>query len=75
MCIERTLKLGKLTFTDCSNLSRPRKIKNPDFYEDKHPSNLEAMGAIGFEIWTMQSDILFDNIYIGHVSTPGGLLP
>ena len=21
---------------------------------------------IGFEIWTMQSDILFDNIYIGH---------
>ncbi|KAH6666579.1 calreticulin [Halenospora varia] len=44
----------------------PRKIKNPDFYEDKTPSNLEPMGAIGFEIWTMQSDILFDNIYIGH---------
>ena len=21
---------------------------------------------IGFEIWTMQSDILFDNVYIGH---------
>lgn len=44
----------------------PRKIKNPDFFEDKHPANLEPMGAIGFEIWTMQSDILFDNIYIGH---------
>ncbi|KAM4055144.1 calreticulin family protein [Hirsutella rhossiliensis] len=44
----------------------PRKIKNPDFYEDKTPANLEPMGAIGFEIWTMQSDILFDNIYIGH---------
>lgn len=44
----------------------PRKIKNPDFYEDKHPANLEPMGAIGFEIWTMQNDILFDNIYIGH---------
>ncbi|KAF7938144.1 hypothetical protein BELL_0045g00070 [Botrytis elliptica] len=44
----------------------PRKIKNPDYYEDKTPSNLEPMGAIGFEIWTMQSDILFDNIYIGH---------
>ena len=44
----------------------PRKIKNPDFFEDKQPSNLEPMGAIGFEIWTMQSDILFDNIYIGH---------
>ncbi|KAG6010655.1 hypothetical protein E4U21_005153 [Claviceps maximensis] len=44
----------------------PRKIKNPAFFEDKHPSNFEPMGAIGFEIWTMQSDILFDNIYIGH---------
>lgn len=44
----------------------PRKVKNPDHYEDKTPSNLEPMGAIGFEIWTMQSDILFNNIYIGH---------
>jgi calnexin len=44
----------------------PRKISNPNFYEDKTPANLEPMGAIGFEIWTMQNDILFDNIYIGH---------
>ncbi|KAJ9482403.1 hypothetical protein VN97_g11019 [Penicillium thymicola] len=44
----------------------PRKIKNPAFFEDKTPSNLEPMGAIGFEIWTMQNDILFDNVYIGH---------
>lgn len=44
----------------------PRKIKNPDFYEDKTPSNLEPIGAIGFEIWTMQNNILFDNIFIGH---------
>ncbi|KAK4128759.1 Calreticulin-domain-containing protein [Parathielavia appendiculata] len=44
----------------------PRKIKNPDYFEDKHPANFEPMGAIGFEIWTMQNNILFDNIYIGH---------
>ncbi|GAO13989.1 uncharacterized protein UV8b_01932 [Ustilaginoidea virens] len=44
----------------------PPKIKNPDFFEDKTPANFEPMGAIGFEIWTMQKDILFDNIYIGH---------
>ncbi|KAI6782214.1 Calnexin-like protein [Emericellopsis cladophorae] len=44
----------------------PRKIKNPDYFNDKTPANFEPMGAIGFEIWTMQSDILFDNIYIGH---------
>ncbi|CAF9921945.1 MAG: hypothetical protein HETSPECPRED_004679 [Heterodermia speciosa] len=44
----------------------PKKIANPDYFEDKTPANFEPMGAIGFEIWTMQSDILFDNIYIGH---------
>ncbi|PVI03728.1 calreticulin precursor [Periconia macrospinosa] len=44
----------------------PRKIKNPDYFEDKTPSNFEPIGALGFEIWTMQNNILFDNIYIGH---------
>ncbi|KAF9190498.1 hypothetical protein BGZ51_008537 [Haplosporangium sp. Z 767] len=44
----------------------PRKIPNPDYFEDLHPSNFERIGAVGFEIWTMQKDILFDNIYIGH---------
>ncbi|KAG0354590.1 Calreticulin family-domain-containing protein [Gamsiella multidivaricata] len=44
----------------------PRKIPNPGFYEDLHPSNFDKIGAVGFEIWTMQKDILFDNIYIGH---------
>ncbi|PWW74455.1 Calreticulin-domain-containing protein [Tuber magnatum] len=44
----------------------PRKIPNPDYFEDKTPSNFEPMGAIGFELWTMTKDILFDNIYIGH---------
>lgn len=43
-----------------------RLIPNPDYYEVKSPANLEPMGAIGFEIWTMTNDILFDNIYIGH---------
>ncbi|KAF2234524.1 Calreticulin-domain-containing protein [Viridothelium virens] len=44
----------------------PRKIANPDYFEDKTPANFEPMGAIGFELWTMQNDLLFDNIYIGH---------
>ncbi|CAG8630225.1 6292_t:CDS:2 [Acaulospora morrowiae] len=44
----------------------PRKIPNPKFFEDLTPSNFEKIAAVGFEIWTMQSDILFDNIYIGH---------
>lgn len=44
----------------------PQKIKNPDYFEDKTPSNFEPMGAIGFEIWTMQNNIMFDSVYIGH---------
>ncbi|KAG0152344.1 hypothetical protein CROQUDRAFT_649731 [Cronartium quercuum f. sp. fusiforme G11] len=44
----------------------PKKIANPDFFEDKTPSNFEPMAGIGIELWTMQEDILFDNIYVGH---------
>jgi calnexin len=44
----------------------PKKIPNPDYFNDEHPANFEPIGAIGFEIWTMQNNILFDNIYIGH---------
>lgn len=45
---------------------KPRKIANPKYFEDKTPANFEPMGALGFELWTMQNNILFDNIYVGH---------
>lgn len=44
----------------------PRNIPNPDYFEDISASNLEPIGGLGFELWTMQADILFDNIYVGH---------
>jgi len=44
----------------------PAKIANPGYFEDKTPSNFGPIGGIGFEIWTMQKDILFDNIYVGY---------
>lgn len=44
----------------------PRKIPNPDYYEDTTPSNIEPIGGVGIEIWTMQNNILFDNFYISH---------
>ncbi|KAG8876267.1 hypothetical protein FRB97_004309 [Tulasnella sp. 331] len=44
----------------------PRKIANPGYFEDHNPATLRPIGAIGFEIWSMTEDILFDNIYIGH---------
>ncbi|KAL5640111.1 hypothetical protein ACGC1H_007413 [Rhizoctonia solani] len=43
----------------------PRKITNPNYFEDLHPANLNKIGGVGIEIWTMTEDILFDNIYVG----------
>lgn len=43
-----------------------KKIDNPDYFEDKNPSHFTPIGALGFEIWSLSSDILFDNIYLGH---------
>lgn len=45
---------------------KPRKIKNVNYFVDKTPSNFNKIGGIGFEIWSMTEDILFDNIYVGH---------
>jgi hypothetical protein len=44
----------------------PRKIANPAYFNDENPfATLRPIGGVGFEIWTMTEDILFDNIYIG----------
>lgn len=43
---------------------KPRRIPNPDFYEDKHPFKMNTISAVGFELWSMSQDILFDNIII-----------
>lgn len=45
---------------------KPRTIPNPNYYEDLTPSNLKLIGGIGFELWTMENQIMFDNIYLGH---------
>lgn len=45
---------------------RPRQIVNPDYYEDLKPFNFKQIGGIGFELWSMEGNIMFDNIYLGH---------
>uniref|UniRef100_A0A8B9J0Z9 Calmegin n=1 Tax=Amazona collaria TaxID=241587 RepID=A0A8B9J0Z9_9PSIT len=42
----------------------PRKIPNPDYFEDSHPFKMTAVSAIGLELWSMTSDIYFDNFII-----------
>ncbi|CAH1100605.1 unnamed protein product [Psylliodes chrysocephalus] len=43
---------------------RPKKIPNPEFFNDEHPFRMTTVSAIGFELWSMSQDILFDNIII-----------
>ncbi|XP_051624019.1 calmegin isoform X2 [Manacus candei] len=42
----------------------PRKIPNPDYFEDLHPFKMTTVSAIGLELWSMTSDIYFDNFII-----------
>ncbi|XP_067312850.1 calnexin isoform X1 [Pseudorasbora parva] len=43
---------------------KPRKIPNPDFFEDLHPFRMSPFSAVGLELWSMSSDIFFDNFFI-----------
>ncbi|ERL85594.1 hypothetical protein D910_03013 [Dendroctonus ponderosae] len=43
---------------------RPRKIPNPHFFEDKQPFKMQTISAVGFELWSMSNNILFDNVII-----------
>uniref|UniRef100_A0A8D0F0R9 Calmegin n=1 Tax=Strix occidentalis caurina TaxID=311401 RepID=A0A8D0F0R9_STROC len=42
----------------------PRKVPNPDYFEDLHPFEMTTVSAIGLELWSMTSDIYFDNFII-----------
>lgn len=42
----------------------PRRIPNPDFYEDRNPFKMAPVYAIGLELWSMSSQILFDNFIV-----------
>lgn len=50
---------------------KPRQIANPAYFsEETHPEAFKTLvapiGGVAVEIWTMQSGIHFDNIYIGN---------
>lgn len=43
---------------------KPRKIDNPDYFEDLQPFRMTPVRALGLELWSMTSDIYFDNFII-----------
>ncbi|KAK6463612.1 Calreticulin family-domain-containing protein [Scheffersomyces coipomensis] len=45
---------------------KPKQIPNPDFHNDTNPSNIGLVGGLGFELWSMDNNIMFNNIYLGH---------
>lgn len=42
----------------------PKKVPNPDYYEDLHPFRMQAIDAVAFELWTLNEAIVFDNVLI-----------
>lgn len=44
-------------------------IANPMYVEDSTPGYMTPIGAVGFELWSMQKEILFDNIFISNKVT------
>ena len=43
---------------------KPRQIPNPDYSEDVKP-NLDEIVGIGFELWMVDKDVGFGNVYVG----------
>ncbi|KAJ8682273.1 hypothetical protein QAD02_018065 [Eretmocerus hayati] len=43
---------------------KPKLIHNPDYYNDENPFKMTPVFAVGFELWSMSPDILFDNIIV-----------
>ncbi|XP_018098778.1 calnexin isoform X1 [Xenopus laevis] len=43
---------------------KPHKIKNPHYFEDLNPFKMTPFSAVGLELWSMTSDIYFDNFII-----------
>ncbi|KAF7991457.1 hypothetical protein HCN44_008769 [Aphidius gifuensis] len=43
---------------------KPRLIHNPDYFNDVNPFKMMPIRAIGFELWSISGNILFDNLII-----------
>lgn len=42
----------------------PRSIPNPHYFKDDQPFKMTPIHAVGFELWSMSPQLLFDNILI-----------
>ncbi|XP_038213146.1 calnexin isoform X1 [Zerene cesonia] len=42
----------------------PRRVPNPHYFRDDAPYKMTAVTAVGFELWSMSPQLLFDNLII-----------
>ncbi|GAV08084.1 hypothetical protein RvY_17829 [Ramazzottius varieornatus] len=42
----------------------PRRMPNPDFFEDKEPYKMTSIDALALELWSISNQVLFDNFLI-----------
>lgn len=49
---------------DYKGIWKAKQVENPNYFEDDAPFRMKSIAAVGFELWSMQSDILFDNLII-----------
>lgn len=54
----------KRSFRSRKGAWKPRKISNPDYFEDLQPFKMTPIKALGLELWSMTSDIYFDNFIV-----------
>ena len=45
---------------------KARQIPNPNYYEDPEPHNFQEIIGAGFELWIVNKDVGFGNVYIGN---------
>ncbi|XP_076683697.1 calnexin isoform X3 [Andrena cerasifolii] len=43
---------------------KPKLVHNPNYFNDEHPFQMMPIAAVGFELWSMSTDIFFDNILV-----------
>lgn len=65
VCLLTTLIVFSLqSLSPPKGVWKPRKIDNPDYFEDLQPFRMAPFKAVGLELWSMTSDIYFDNFII-----------
>ena len=43
---------------------KPKKISNPEYFHDDQPFKMTSIGGLGIELWSMSSNLYFDNLIV-----------